>query len=73
MLSLRETAEFLGLSMSTVHRLIREGELPAIRIGKRMWKFRRADLDAYLEDRRKETARRFSAVVTKRRKRKVKR
>ena len=32
----------------TIYRLIRDGELPAVRIG-RQWRFRRADLDRWVE------------------------
>ena len=45
------TEEVLGclkVNPRTIYRLIRNGELPAIRIG-RQWRFRRADLDRWVE------------------------
>ena len=44
------TEEVLGclkITPRTVYRLIRAGELPAVRVG-RQWRFRRADLDNWL-------------------------
>jgi excisionase family DNA binding protein len=36
LLRLREVAEYLGLSMDTVHRMCRDGRLPHVRIGRRI-------------------------------------
>jgi excisionase family DNA binding protein len=47
-LSVNEAARVLGVERSTVYRLLRAGELQAVRVGKRR-KFRPEDLDAYLE------------------------
>lgn len=41
-----DAAAYRGVSVSTIDRLIRSGELPARRIGKRAVRIRRADLDA---------------------------
>lgn len=43
-----EAAAYLGVSEPTLRRLIREGEVPHVRIGRAL-RFRVADLDAYLE------------------------
>ena len=48
MLSVNEAARVLGVERSTLYRLLRAGELQAVRVGKRR-KFRPEDLDAYLE------------------------
>lgn len=48
MLTAAEVAERLRVSTMTVYRLIRGGELPAVRVG-RNYRVRRADLEAYLE------------------------
>ncbi len=48
LLSTDEVAHILGLSPFTVRRLLREGELPGRKVGKRQWRVRRADLDEYL-------------------------
>jgi excisionase family DNA binding protein len=43
-----EAAQMLGLSPFTVRRLLRQGELPGRKIGKRQWRIRRVDLEEYL-------------------------
>lgn len=43
-----EAARLLGLSPFTVRRLLRQGEIPGRKVGKRQWRIRRADLDQYL-------------------------
>lgn len=43
-----EVAERLRVSTMTIYRLIRSGELPAVRIG-RNYRVRQGDLEAYLE------------------------
>jgi excisionase family DNA binding protein len=48
-LTVEEAAEFLRCSPDTVKRRARAGELPASKIG-RAWRFRRADLDAWLAE-----------------------
>ena len=45
------TEEVLGclkVNPRTIYRLIKSGELPAVRIG-RQWRFRRADLDDWID------------------------
>ncbi len=46
-----EVLEYLKVNARTVYRLIKAGQLPAIRIG-RQWRVRRSDLDAWLERQR---------------------
>ncbi|MCR5414922.1 MAG: helix-turn-helix domain-containing protein [Kiritimatiellae bacterium] len=46
-LSLEEVADFLGVTYQLIYRLVRSGELPAVRLGK-LYRVSRADLDAYL-------------------------
>ena len=43
-----EVLEYLRVNARTVYRLIRNGDLPAVRIG-RQWRIRRNDLDQWLE------------------------
>lgn len=50
-LTTEEVLGYLKTTPRTVYRLIRAGELPAIRIG-RQWRFRRSDLDAWVERQR---------------------
>jgi excisionase family DNA binding protein len=48
LLTVREVAETMRVSNMTVYRLIRAGELPAIRVGKH-FRIREHELTAYLE------------------------
>lgn len=47
LLTADEVADMLRVSTMTVYRLIRRGELPAVRVG-RSYRVRQPDLDAYL-------------------------
>lgn len=49
LLTVAEVAELLRVSTMTVYRLIRSGELPAVRVG-RNYRVRRGDLDGYLQE-----------------------
>lgn len=49
LLTVAEVAELLRVSTMTVYRLIRSGELPAVRVG-RNYRVRRGALDTYLEE-----------------------
>lgn len=48
LLTVAEVADMLRVSDMTVYRLIRSGELPAVRVG-RNYRVGRSDLEAYLE------------------------
>src|SRR5438874_1250108 len=48
LLTPEEVAHILGLSPFTVRRLLRQGELPGRKVGKRQWRIPRAELDKYL-------------------------
>jgi excisionase family DNA binding protein len=43
-----EVLEYLQVNLRTVYRLIKAGRIPAVRVG-RQWRFRKADLDAWLD------------------------
>jgi excisionase family DNA binding protein len=47
-MSLEEVADFLGVTYQLIYRLVRYGELPAVRLGK-LYRVSRKELDAYLE------------------------
>ena len=51
-LSIREAAEILSVSPTSVYRMIKAGKLPAVRIGERSLRIRAGDLDQYIEARR---------------------
>lgn len=50
-LTTEEVLGYLNTTPRTIYRLIRSGELPAVRIG-RQWRFRKSDLDAWVERQR---------------------
>ena len=45
-----EVLAYLQVNLRTVYRLIDAGQLPAVRVG-RQWRFRRTDIDAWLDQR----------------------
>jgi excisionase family DNA binding protein len=49
LLTIRQVAEYLGCSETTVRNRTREGSLKAVRMGPRMIRIRRDDLDAILQ------------------------
>lgn len=48
MIDVEEAAKRLGLSVSTVRRMVRDGTLPAYKLGKQ-WRFKPEELTAYVE------------------------
>lgn len=50
-LTTEEVLEYLQVNLRTVYRLIKAGKIPAVRVG-RQWRFRRRDIDAWLESQR---------------------
>lgn len=42
---------YLRVTPRTIYRLIRSGELPAVRVG-RQWRFRRSDIDRWIDGQR---------------------
>ena len=48
-MSLEEVADMLGVTYQLIYRLVRSGELPAVRLGK-LYRVAKADLDSYLEN-----------------------
>jgi excisionase family DNA binding protein len=50
-LTTAEVIDYLHVNLRTVYRLLKAGQLPAVRVG-RQWRFRRSDVDAWLEGRR---------------------
>lgn len=49
LLTVKEAAKFLRASDATVYRLLKQGELPCIRRGKRYTRIRKSDLLAFLD------------------------
>ncbi len=52
LLRVGELAGLLHVSAGTVYRLVREGKLPAVRVGAQ-WRFRREDCEGWLDGRRR--------------------
>jgi excisionase family DNA binding protein len=50
LLTVREVAATMRVSTMTVYRLIKSGQLPAIRVGKN-YRIRESDVDRYLSER----------------------
>lgn len=50
LLTVGEVASIMRVSNMTVYRLIKSGQLAAIRVGKN-YRIRRSDIDRYLDDR----------------------
>src|SRR4030088_3250417 len=50
-LTAEEVLEYLQVNLRTVYRLIKAGKIPAVRVG-RQWRFRKRDIDAWLESQR---------------------
>lgn len=50
-LTTEEVLEYLQVNLRTVYRLIKAGKIPAVRVG-RQWRFRKSDIDAWLEGQR---------------------
>lgn len=57
-LSVPQACEFLAVHRNTLYKLISEGEIPAFRLTKGgRWKFRRRELEIWLEDRQARSSR----------------
>jgi len=54
-LTIKEVASIMRISEGQVYRLMREGELPVIKRGKRFTRIMRSDLDAFLQRHRTES------------------
>ena len=50
-LTTEEVLDYLQVNLRTVYRLIKAGRIPAVRVG-RQWRFRKSDIDAWLEGQR---------------------
>ena len=64
-LTTEEVLEYLQVNLRTVYRLIKAGKIPAVRVG-RQWRFRKRDIDAWLDTQRPRGDRMPQAVVSDR-------
>ena len=61
-LTTEEVLDYLQVNLRTVYRLIKAGKIPAVRVG-RQWRFRKRDIDAWLESQRPRAGRGGSAAA----------
>jgi excisionase family DNA binding protein len=61
-LTTEEVLEYLQVNLRTVYRLIKAGKIPAVRVG-RQWRFRKRDIDAWLDSQRLRGGARAAAPV----------
>jgi excisionase family DNA binding protein len=62
-LTTEEVLEYLQVNLRTVYRLIKAGKIPAVRVG-RQWRFRKRDIDAWLDSQRPRGNSRAAVVTT---------
>ena len=60
-LTTEEVLEYLQVNLRTVYRLIKAGKIPAVRVG-RQWRFRKRDIDAWLDSQRPRAGSRQPAI-----------
>jgi excisionase family DNA binding protein len=60
-LTTEEVLEYLQVNLRTVYRLIKAGKIPAVRVG-RQWRFRKSDIDAWLDSQRPRSGSRQPAM-----------
>jgi len=62
-LTTEEVLEYLQVNLRTVYRLIKAGKIPAVRVG-RQWRFRKRDIDAWLDSQRSRSTDTLAASVS---------
>src|SRR5712691_4430723 len=62
-LTTEEVLEYLQVNLRTVYRLIKAGKIPAVRVGCQ-WRFRKRDIDAWLDSQRPRGGRAAAAPAT---------
>jgi excisionase family DNA binding protein len=61
-LTTEEVLEYLQVNLRTVYRLIKAGKIPAVRVG-RQWRFRKRDIDAWLDSQQPRSGGRAAAAA----------
>lgn len=61
-LTTEEVLDYLQVNIRTVYRLIKAGRIPAVRVG-RQWRFRKQDIDTWLDSQRAKSGRRKSPIA----------
>lgn len=55
-MTLDEVAEYLKIKKKTLYNLVQQGRLPGFKVGG-AWRFKREDLDLWIEERKRDTPR----------------
>jgi len=50
MLTYKQAAEYLGLKKGTLYSMVHRGRIPHLRLGRRLVRFRKEELDAWLDE-----------------------
>jgi len=56
LMTLPEVADYLQIAERTVYQWAQSGKIPSFKIGN-VWRFQRADIDEWIEERKRETPR----------------
>ncbi|MCL6446718.1 MAG: helix-turn-helix domain-containing protein [Armatimonadetes bacterium] len=56
-MTLDEVAEYLKIKKKTLYNLVQQGKLPGFKVGG-AWRFKREDIDLWIEERKRDTPRR---------------
>jgi excisionase family DNA binding protein len=48
LINVREVAEYIGMAVGSVYHLVSEGRIPCIHLSARCLRFRRSDIDAWI-------------------------
>ncbi len=54
-LNIKEVSAYLRIPVSTIYKLVQDGKVPAVKVGKH-WRFMKKDLDNLFEQKRLELA-----------------
>jgi excisionase family DNA binding protein len=52
LLTLKELSKYLKISKPTVYKMVEQGKIPALKIANQ-WRFKKGDIDSWLETQRK--------------------
>ena len=49
LMTIKDVAAYLKFSAASIYRMAQRGDIPAFRIGTRIWRFKKEDLDQWLQ------------------------
>ena len=62
LLTLFEVSEFLQIGERTIYQWVQKGTIPGFKLGN-VWRFRREDIEAWIEEQKNKTVRQNSSSV----------